>query len=145
MLVFVPLLTSSILTKIVITSTHVLQEEKIVPVIPRSWSWDMRYNAYWLAPFSGEPIVPAIHGRPFLISDVITIYLCFDWKNSEKNFPQLHLATLRVIRISRLDDAFSEIAETRKLPQKDRCRKRNGKKKKIMIKEKKRELNPWKA
>lgn len=97
-----------------------------------------------MAPFFGEPIVPAIHGKPFLISDVITIYLCFDWKNSEKNFPQLHLATLRVIRISCFDDAFSEIAETRKLPQKDRCRKRNGKKKKIkiMIKEKKRELNP---
>lgn len=65
-----------------------------------------------------------------------TIYLCFNWKNSEENFPQLHVVTLSLIRISRLDDAFSGIAETRNLQQKDKEEIRMAKKKR---KEKKKE------
>lgn len=68
-----------------------------------------------------------------------TIYLCFNWKNSEENFPQLHLVTLSVIRISRLDDAFSGIAETRNLQQKDKEEIRMAKKKR---KESKNPENP---
>lgn len=65
-----------------------------------------------------------------------TIYLCFNWKNSEENFPQLHVVTLSVIRISRLDDAFSGIGETQNLQQKDKEEIRMAKKKR---KEKKKE------
>ena len=65
-----------------------------------------------------------------------TIYLCFNWKNSEENFPQLHVVTQSVIIISRLDDAFSGIAETRNLQQKDKEEIRMAKKKR---KEKKKE------
>ena len=45
-LAFLPLLTSSLLTKIGITYTQLLQEEMIFPVMPRSeWStkWSLRY------------------------------------------------------------------------------------------------------
>lgn len=71
-----------------------------------------------------------------------TIYLCFNWKNSEENFPQLHVVTLSVIRISRLDDAFSGIAETRNLQQKDKEEIRMAKKKKRKEKKKERKQKP---
>lgn len=71
-----------------------------------------------------------------------TIYLCFNWKNSEENFPQLHVVTLSLIRISRLDDAFSGIAETRNLQQKDKEEIRMAKKKKRKEKKKERKQKP---
>lgn len=73
-----------------------------------------------------------------------TIYLCFNWKNSEENFPQLHVVTLSVIRISRLDDAFSGIAETRNLQQKDKEEIRMAKKKKGKKRKRKESKNPEK-
>ena len=67
-LAFLPLLTSSLLTKVATIYTQLLQEEKIFPMMPRS-EWSTKWSLRYAQKYSKSWV-----------------------KNSEQNFLPLHLA-----------------------------------------------------
>ena len=117
-LAFLPLLTSSLLTKIHIIYTQLLQKEKISPVMPRS-----EWLAEWSLKYAQE--------------------CSKSWvKNSEQNFLPLHVAT-RGSNLPRLDEAFLEVFLTPREP--SRRPITAAKRKKRRKKEKRKKLKNRKA